>query len=349
MTRLFTLCLFGAIGLSQSGAPFGFISPPDARDPVAGSTTVAGYLLSADARAIVSDSGQVLVHLPSVRHEGELELAGMLQQGGAIELFLGWFTAKGPDAGVHLEVFRGRLGDEAALVHGFVLEGGPYWRVGFSRPADARDNPKVLIDTFAGTTYWFTYLLAADRQSVEKLFASSAYQFTDLDHDGVDELIVWDGRWSDNSWCLDLFGYPLYPRIFVHAGSGYRMAWPPPDAGAANFRVAAYPDLRGDGASELLVLHDHTNGEPTTSALAIYGLEKEGFRLIAQAPLPADRIAFSELSIRNGSGGKEITIRTAPPAEVRTGDAVAACNPRGPNTAETTYILSGGRLQPAQP
>ncbi|HEY6340243.1 MAG TPA: hypothetical protein VIY49_02020 [Bryobacteraceae bacterium] len=279
------------------------------------------------------------------------ELLGMLQHGADIEVFLAWNSPR--DEGLvapHLEIFRGRRGAEAALVQEFTLDGGPFWHISFFQPPDARDTPKVLIDTFVGTTYWNTYLLAPDRQSVEMLFASSDYEFADLDRDGVYELIAWDGRLSDSSWCLALFGFALYPRIFVRDGGGYRMAWPPldEDAGAANFRVAAFAGLRGDGATELLALQDRIGDGPTTQAVAIYRLEKGVFRLMAQAPLPADRIAFPEVGIRNASGGKEIVIRTAPPMAVRTGDAVVDCNPEGPGAAKTTYILRSDRLQQAQ-
>src|SRR5579871_4853374 len=157
-SRLFTFWFFSVIGLSQSRGP---VVPPNARRPVAGSTTVAGYKLSADGRVVLPESGEVLVRLPSVTSQ-KLELAGMLQQGEEIELFLGWYAAEGPEGTVHVEVFRGKRGTEAALVHDFALDGGPYWRAGFLQPSDPRDNPRVVIDVFAGSTYSYTYLLASD-------------------------------------------------------------------------------------------------------------------------------------------------------------------------------------------
>jgi hypothetical protein len=346
--RFFAFCLVSAVGLSQNGARAKPMPPPDARRPVPGSTTVAGYRLSADARAILGASGQVLIRLPSRDRKSMPELLGMLQPGADVELFLGWYATQGSTGDLHLEIFRGRRGTEAAVVQEFTLDGGPFWHISFFQPPDARDTPKVLIDTFAGTTYWFTYLLAPDRQSVEMLFASSDYEFADLDRDGIYELIAFDGRWSSIDWCLDMFGFAFYPRIFVRDGAAYRMAWPPPDAGAANFRVVGFPDLLGRGATELLVLQDRMGGEPTTRMLAIYRLENGVFRLMAQAPTPADRMAFPDVSIRNAaSGGKEIVIRTSPPAAVRTTGPVD-CKPEGSDTAATTYLFRSDRLQPAQ-
>jgi hypothetical protein len=348
--RFFVFCLVGAAGLSQNRASP--VALPNARRPVPGSTTVAGYRLSADARAILGASGQVLIRLPSRDRKAMPELLGMLQHGADIEVFLCWNSPR--DNGLvtpNLEIFRGRRGTEAALVNDFELDGGPFWHISFFQPPDAKDTPKVLIDTFVGTTYWTTYLLAPDRQSVEMLFASTGYEFADLDRDGIYELIAFDRRWSDSSWCLDLFGFDLYPRIFVRDGAGYRMAWPPldEDAGAANFRVAAFAGLLGRGATELLVLQDRKGDELTTQALAIYRLEKGAFRPVAEAPLPADRIAFREVGIRNAaSGGKEIVIRTATPMALRTGGAIVDCNPEGPGTAKTTYILRSDGLKPAQ-
>jgi hypothetical protein len=345
--RFFTFCLVGAVGLSQS-RDLPPMPPPNARHAVPGSTTVVGYRLSVDARAILSDSGQVLVRLPSVDRQGVAELAGMLQQGADIELFLGWEGA--PD--MHLAIFRGRRGAEAALVHDFTLDDDPgIALVSFFQPPDARDTPKVLIDTSSGgpTSYSNTYLLAPDRQSVENLFNSSGYEFADLGGDGIYELIALDGRWSTPDWCLDLFGFAFYPRIFVRDGAGYRMAWPP-DSGDANSRVVAFADLRGDGAAELIVLQDRMGTEPTTQALAIYRLDKTVFRLVVEVPFPAERIAFPQIDIRKSSAGQEIRVRTGPPAAVRTEVFPPVnCNPEGPGTAETTYILRGDNLQPVQP
>lgn len=353
---VFTLLAMGTLALAQREPDW-----PNSRAKVAG---MLGYTLSPDARMILgtaSHSGEVLLRLPSVSRQGVAELAGMLQQGAGIEVFMVWQSPAIPQGfDNHIEIFRGTPGTEAALVHDFTLAGGPGARVSFFQPPDARDTPKVLIDIYAGTTYWTTYLLAPDRQSVEKLFDSSDYEFADLDGDGVYELIVSDGRWSDSAWCIDLFGFSFYPRIFVRDGAGYRMAWPLP--GEANFRVAAVHDLRGDGVAELIVLQDSVGaGEPTTPAFALYRLDQKVFRLVAQASLPDDRIALTEIGFRGSIDGKEILIRTASPAAVvQPPDALARanavhlrselaeCDPQGPGATETAYILRADRLEPVQ-
>src|SRR5580658_3150986 len=286
---VFTLLAVGPVGLAQRQPGW-----PNSHATVAGSQTVLGYTLGPDARTILgtgSHSDEVLLRLPSVSRQGVAELAGMLQQGADIEVFMVWLSPGIPQGfDNHIEIFRGKPGTEAALVHDLTLPGGPGGKVSFFQPPDARDSPKVLIEIYAGTTYWTTYLLAPDRQSVEKLFDASGYEFADLDGDGVYELIVSDGRWSDSAWCIDLFGFSFYPRIFVRDGAGYQMAWPLP--GEANFRVAAAHDLRGDGVAELIVLQDRVGaGEPTTPSVAVYKLDQKIFRLMAQASLPAERIA----------------------------------------------------------
>lgn len=351
-TRHWGICLFtfftvGPFGLAQRG-----LDLPNSRVTVEGSKTVLGYQLSSDERTILgagSHSDEVLLRLPFVSRKAVPELLGILQQGPDIELFLGWVY---PDADVesHIEIFRGMPGTEAALVHEFALPEGPFLGISFFQPPDTRDTPKVLVDVFAGTTYWTTYLLAPDRQSVEKLFDSSRHEFADLDGDGIYELVVWDGRWSDPSWCLDMFGFGFFPRIFVADGNAYKMAWPLP--GEANFRVAAVHDLRGDGAAELIVLQDRIGGgEPATPALAIYRLDQKQFRLVAQASLPEDQIAFPSIGFRNSSDGLEIQVRTVFPAAVNvvspTG-APATCDPEGPGTVETAYTLRGDRLELVQ-
>jgi hypothetical protein len=285
----------------------------------------------------------------------------MLQQGADIEVFMVWQSPRFPQGfDNHIEIFRGRPGTEAVLVHDFTLLGGPGGGVSFFQPPDARDSPKVLIDIYAGNLHWTTYLLAPDRHSVEKLFDASGYEFADLDGDGVYELIVWDGRWSDSAWCIDLFGFDFYPRIFVRDGVGYQMAWPLP--GEANFRVAAVRDLRGDGVAELIVLQDRVGvGQPTTPAFGLYRLDQKVFRLAGRASLPPDRIAFAQIGFRDSFDGKEILVRTAPPAAVvQPPDALARanavhlisdlaqCDPQGQGTAEAAYILRADRLEPVQ-
>jgi hypothetical protein len=341
---LFTFFTMGPIGLAQRALDW-----PNSRATVEGSKTVLDYRLSSDERTILgtgSHSGEVLLRLPSVNRKAVPELLGMLQQGAGIELFLGWFN---PENGSHIEIFRGRSGTEAAFVHDFALLGGPYSRISFFQPPDARDTPKVFVDVFAGTTYWTTYLLAPDRQSVEKLFDSSGYAFADLDGDGIYELAVWDGRSSDASWCLDIFGYGFFPRIFVSDGNSYKRAWPLP--AETNFRVAAVHDLLGDGAAELIVLQDRIGaGEPATPTLSIYRLDHQRFRVVAQASLPEDQIAFPSIGFRDSSNGPEIRVRTTPPAAVNvdnpTGPAV--CDPQGPGTIGEAYILRADRLEPVQ-
>jgi hypothetical protein len=357
--RHWGMCLFafftmGPLGLAQRG-----LSWPNSRATIEGSETVLDYQLSSDERTILgtgSRSDEVLLRLPSVNRKAVPKLLGMLQQGTDIELFLGWLNPESEPPS-HIEIFRGRPGTEAALVHDFALLGGPYSDIRFFQPPDTRDTPKVLVDVFAGTTYWTTYLLAPDRQSVEKLFDASGYQFADLNGDGIYELVVWDGRWSDVNWCLDMFGFGFFPRIFVADGNAYKMAWPLP--GEANFRVAAVHDLRGDGAAELIVLQDRIgSGEPTTPALAIYKLDQKLFRLVTQASLPAKQIAFPSIGFRDSFDGKEILVRTAAPATARQPDTVPRgeisasdllqCDPEGSGTTETAYILRADRLEPVR-
>jgi hypothetical protein len=353
---VFTLLAVGPLGLAQGEPDW-----PNSHAAVAGSETVLGYTLSPDARTIQgtgSHSGKVLLRLPFVSRQGVAELAGMLQRGADIEVFLGWQIPGSPQGfDTHIEIFRGRLGTEAAFVHDFTLPGGPYWRVSLFEPPDARDTPKVLIDIYTGTTYWTTYVLAPDRRAIAKLFDASGYKFTDLDGDGVYELIASDGRWSDAAWCIDLFGFSFYPRIFVSDGAGYQMAWPLP--GEANFRVAAVHDVRGDGGAELVVLQDLAGAY--TPTVALYRLDQKVFRLLAQASLPADQIAFTQIGFRDSFDGKEILVRTASPTAVaQTPDALARanqvhekrelaqCDPQGPGATETAYILRADRLEPVQ-
>ena len=95
-------------------------------------------------------------------------------------------------------------------------------------------------------------------------------------------------------------------------------------------------------------------GEPTTPAVAVYKLDQKVFRLVAQAPLPAERIAFTQISFN----GNYVLVRTASPAAVvqppdalaraRDKSELAQCDPQGPGATETAYILRADRLEPVR-
>src|ERR1700691_4137310 len=127
---VFTLLAVGPLGLAQREPDW-----PNSRAKVAG---LLGYTLSPDTRTILgtgSHSGEVLLRLPSVSRQGVAELAGMLQQGADIDVFLSWQSPGIPQGfDHHIEIFRGRPGTEAALVHDFALLGGPYSRISFFQP-----------------------------------------------------------------------------------------------------------------------------------------------------------------------------------------------------------------------
>src|SRR5579863_3035712 len=122
---LFTLFSVGSLGLAQREPDW-----PNSRAKFAG---LPGYTLSPDTRTILgtgSHSGEVLLRLPSVSRQGVAELAGMLQQGAGIEVFLAWQSPGSPQGfDTHIEIFRGRPGAQAALLHDFTLPGGPGGRV----------------------------------------------------------------------------------------------------------------------------------------------------------------------------------------------------------------------------
>jgi len=366
--RIFAFFTFGVVGLSQ-------ISNSDGRTPntsaaVVGSKTVLGYRLSPDARLILvtdSPSRQILIRLPSVRRKAVPQLLGMLQHGADIELFVGWVDLESEPGHFehHIEVFRGRRGTEAALAHDFTLFGGPGFNVSFFEPPDARDTAAVLFDIQGGAYWGTTYLLAPDRQSVDRLFDASDYEFADLDHDGVYELIAWNRRPFDVRCTFGIFGVRFYPEIFVRAGASYRKAWPPSDWPApdgeledrfrkherngvplgANFQVmAGFADLDADGVAELIVLQDQLRDEPT-QALAIYRLERKVFHPVVQASLPPERIAYLLEGVRDSPDGKEILVRTVTPAKCHAG----GIPPAETAETETAYTFHGGRLQPPQP
>ncbi len=341
------------------GAP-GFSQSPKARDGVQGSETVRGYRLSPDARSVLDPSGQVIMRLLAAKR-AEPELMGIFQQGLDIELFLRRLDDPDPSGLIQfrLEIFRGRRGGEAAFVRDFTLEGAYSW-IRFFQPPDARDSPEVFVDVNVGSMAFYTYRLAPDRGSMEKLYQSTGFgrsEIIDLDGDGVYELVGWNSAASPR---CNFFhaggpggGPGAGPEIFVRAGAGYRKAWPPQDWASSTygdrstnpdwgkmFQVdASLADLRGDGAVELIVLEESLTERPA-QVLAVYRLENKSFRLVAQTSLKSERIAFG-LDTRDSSRGK-ILVRTVAPAECRT----VGGEEKGTVKA---YLLRGDKLQEVQP
>jgi len=364
--RTLTFLAVCAAGLPQTAI---YDRIPRTRAALEGSKTVLSYRLSRNARTVFdadSPLGQVFIRLPSVRRKAVPHLLGMLDRGGDLELFLGWAEPENEEGqvGHHIEIFRGRRGTEAVFVHEFTLFGAAGAQVDFFQSPDARDTPAVLIDIQGGAYWSTTYVLASDRQSADRLFEASDYEFADLDSDGDYELIAWSRRPFDVRCNFGVFAVRSYPEVFIRDDGRYRRAWPPagwapPDGqlenhfrnherkgvpwGAAFQIVAGFADLGGDGVTELIVLEDRLRDEPTQS-LAVYRLDHRSFRLVAQLSLPRQRIAYLVSGIRDSPNGKEILVRTAIDTKCKAGG-----DPGAPGTAEMAYILHGHRLQPAEP
>jgi hypothetical protein len=109
------------------------------------------------------------------------------------------------------------------------------------------------------------------------------YTFTDLDRDGVYELIKWGSRPNDLRCSFGLFGGQFDPEVFVRSGSGFQKAWPDPDFEYVQV-VGGFADLNGDGTTEVIVLRDRPSDEPAQS-LAVYKLKNKVFGLVAQTPM----------------------------------------------------------------
>jgi len=323
---------------------------------------VRGFELSPDALQVRSLDSATLVRLPPLNRKAPPRLLGMIAHDAQVEVFLGWEVKdEDPTIGFqsHFEVFRGRRGAEAALVHDFMFV-GVYEQVSFFEPPDARQPPITLIDIGGGATWTTTYLLSPDRTSADELFTSSDWEFADLDRDGVYELIAWHRRPFDVRCSFGIFAVRFYPRVFVRSGATYRKVWPPPawteqDGDVENrFHnrqldarlqgtnlqiVGVLADLDGDGVSELIVLQDRLRDEPEQS-LAIYRLERNQVRQVAQVSLPTQSIAFLISGIRDSREGKRVVIQTATPTKCEEGG-----NPEGSGTSEVEYVFRQGRLE----
>ena len=300
---LFAFLILGAVGFSQPS------TPPRTVKAIEGSDTVQGYHLSPDGKVVLDPYGQVLMRLP-LKQKALRELMGMLQDGADLELFLRRFDDV--DSQFRLEIFRGKRGAEAKFVHDIPMDGAFQW-VRFFRPPDARDMPAVFVDVNPGSITLWTYLLAPDRQSMEKVFESSGAgggEFMDLDGDGVFELI---GRGNGGSSICTFHLSPrpgpgTVPQVFLHVGAGYRQVFPPRDSDLGVVD-ATFSDLRRDGVIEMITIQEGPPDKPSQTLAA---------------------------------GGREILIRSANHAECE------APNPEESGTV-TAYVLKGDRLEAVQP
>ena len=76
-------------------------------------------------------------------------------------------------------------------------------------------------------------------------------------------------------------------------------------------------------------------------ALGVYELKGGSFHLLAETPLPPQRIAFLLEGADNGPAGRELTVRFATPERCAAGG-----NPdSGGSTSRTKYVYRDGRLQ----
>jgi hypothetical protein len=355
------LLLLTNVGLSQNSL---FDRIPTTRTTVDASESVHAYRLSPDARALLDLSDHVVIRLPALNRKAAPTLFGMLPAGAGIEIFLGWMDPERSAEGFehHIEVLSGARGSEAALLRDIVLYGGPGATVGFFQPPGAAVPPTVLIDIQGGAYWGTTYLLSQDRQSAERIFSSTDYQFADLDGDGSYELIAWNRRPFDIRCNFGIFAVRFYPEVFVSAGGRYRRAWPPPDWAPPDFQFidrmrsgekegvpwgAKVQVLAGfatgrENSVQLVVLQDRFVGKPEQS-LAIYKFENQRFQLVAEEPLPPQRIAYLLSGPRDSGNGKEILIETATPDECEAGG-----DPKVIRNGEAVYILRGNRLQRVQ-
>jgi hypothetical protein len=349
----------------------GDIETPGHHDMIDGDETVQAMRLLADGRIVSNNTGGrtdgVLFQLPSTGWKSQPKLLGMVDLDAGLEqIFIGWSTDPPDQAGEvshHVQVFRGKPRGPVELVSELVLAGGPRIRVRFFRPPDRRDTPKVIIDVAGGATWGTPYLLAPDDKSVQKLSDASDYEFADLDHDGVYELIAWNRRPFDARCNFGIFDGHLYPEIYVRSAETFRKAWPPQDWtdpdfqlidrvkgltdgpvpwGAAHQVMALVTDLEGDGTAAIVALSDRFTREPGSQEVGVYRVKGGQVRLVTRAPLGSPRVGFflSLAPLLDSRSGQRIIMHLADRDRCQSGG-----NPwAGSGLADAVYSYRAGRL-----
>ncbi len=316
---------------------------PGALKAMDGKATVAGCRLAPDGAIVCIDALQGarenVLKLPLTKADTRRNLLGLFDVAdNVLEVILGWNdTPKDQVRKYEFQVFRGKRGGSGKLSGAFALEGyNPV--VGFYRPLDGRDKPKVIIDLTGGATWATSYVLSEDGSSVQRLFDANLHDFVDLNGDGVYDLIAWDRRPDDKRCHFGMFAQRVNPRIYLMSGHAYRQVWPPANSEWTQV-MARLVDIDRDGTLELVALTDALMQSAGAQSLSVYRLGKSSFRLVAQAQAPWPRIAYW-LSSDSATARPEINVLVADPAKCDAGG-----DPGGEGTATAVYVMEGESLQ----
>jgi hypothetical protein len=338
--RLIVLCFTVTLMPFKASA---FAEMPGALPMIEGRDTVTGYRLMRDG-SVVTDApggqGEPLLKMPSAKVDRRAKLLGLFDMGeGGIEAVLGWTDPPVDYIWKHeFQVFVGKRKGEGNFAGTLALDGGPEASVRFYRPPDKRDTPKIVIDVVGGAAWGTSYLLLPSGTSTQKLFEATAYDFVDLNGDGVYELVSWSRRPTDQRCQFGMFGLRVNPEIYMRSGSGYRKLWPPGSSMSIQV-MAGLIDVDGDGVLEVASLIDNLEERVGAQKLAIYKLGTSSFGLVAEAPVPWPGIAYW-LSIDHPAAKREIELWIANRAKCEAGE-----NPEGSGTAVATYVFKAGRLE----
>jgi hypothetical protein len=312
---------------------------PGALKMIEGGDTVADCRLLPDGRIVAGQ--EELLRLMADGLDARAKLLGLFDMGpgGELEAVIGWTDPPVDYQWKHeFQVFRGTRGGPAARTGSLALVGGPEAFVRFYRPPDQRDGPKTVIDVVGGATWAATYLLSQDGSSTQRLFEKNAYDFIDLNGDGVYELVGWERRPEDKRCSFGMFEVRVNPEVYLRSGSTYRKAWPPVHAPWVQI-MALLDDVDGDGLPEIVSLTDTLAESAGAQQLAVYKLVNSSFHRLAHAPMPWPRIAYW-LSVDLRTGRPKILVRTADRDRCQTGE-----DPEGSGTAGSVYVMRGGKLR----
>jgi hypothetical protein len=340
--RLPFLCVIVAVIVTATVAS-AVAGMPGALKMVDGKSTVSACHLIRDGRidcGAPNGPKETVLRLAPGKVDRRARLLGLFGLGDNVfEAVLGWTNAPVNYVwNYEFQVFRGNRGGSGELAGNFALDGGPEAMVRFYKPPDNRDSPKIIIDVMGGATWGTSYLLSSGGSLGQKLFEATAYDFVDLNGDGVYELVSWNRRPDDARCHFGMFGQGIYPEVYLRSGPAYQKAWPPANPGWTQI-VALLVDVDGDGTPEIAALTDTFAQAAAAQRLAIYKLGTSSFRLVSQAPVPWPRIGYW-LSNNRAAGKPEISVWIADRAKCEAGG-----DPEGSGTAKAAYVMGSDGLK----
>jgi hypothetical protein len=314
--------------------------PPGVLEAKRGEQLYEGYELRTRGRlfqkSTVTRPAALVAQLPVDKLSARSRLVGVFDfdGDGQQEVFLGWRTSPEAPFVHHFQVYR--IQSKGAVFLGqFSFEGGPVAGIAFYESRGRADTPKTVFEVMGGAKWGTFYLLGPNGQSAPKIGSGTNYEFTDLEKNGVYNLILYGERPFEP--VCTVFGFQslspgLFPTVFRRDGFGYVKIWPPAEWLSYDFQLlgrlkgvktppfgkryavmASIYDIDRDGAPDIVALTDSVQQRDTKRMLEIYAVTGGALILKSQVAVAHPHMAVAIYGLRRLRGTTQVVLLLADP------------------------------------